>query len=147
MYFSCSMSTTKHMPHFSDEGMAICLDILRNHANRNFFLCEDVVQIINLFPHPINSPERTPFCKVEAVISLFSRIIDLENFKTTVEPLFEQFGTLFMHKRLGILNTFNPMCPEGECSCQTYCYIDTFITKSTSLPHMHFIRFLCPRFK
>ena len=69
--------------------------------------------LLRLFPHEYQGPPENLFCRVDAVVSMFSRIIDLENYSIVVQPLFSHVGAINMHSRLGILNTMNVMNPEG----------------------------------
>jgi hypothetical protein len=53
--------------------------------------------------------------RVELIIYLFGRIVDLHNFDLVIATL-SPFEVACLYCRLGILNIFNPMKPEG-CIC------------------------------
>lgn len=52
---------------------------------------------------------RQDFGRVQAIISLFSRIVDVERFSEVVLPRLREEELRELHHRLGILNVLNPV--------------------------------------
>jgi hypothetical protein len=65
--------------YFTEDSLREAIHTLKfNHTQKHYFLCYHVAALVNLFPHYTNSPPDFLHPRVEAVVTLFSRIIDLD---------------------------------------------------------------------
>lgn len=89
------------------------VDALCDLLSRVWLRCRHLALILRYFT--AGETNRTPnfgTYRVELVVTLYARVVDIHNFELILHVL-TAHEVACVHCRLGILNTFNPMTPEG----------------------------------
>lgn len=101
----------------SDEyKSAALLEFFESELGHLWLYCKYVALVLELFADFGTAP-RSNFgsYRVELLVMLFDRIIDLHNFEIIISVLTAEEQAA-VHARIGILNFFNPCKPEGSWS-------------------------------
>lgn len=70
-----------------------------------YFSVQQVQELMYMFPE-------TDFLRVQLLVTVFSKIIDLENLHNIIDNIFNHEERLEACHRLGVLNIFDPMNPD-----------------------------------
>lgn len=106
VYLMCELAPVVPCPRDMHARGSVCLtDILMASAG-NVFSCRQVERLIRLLPRGI------PGIRVEALVTLYGKIADLRNVARVLFALTMPERKAVMH-RIGILNLWDPMAPDG----------------------------------
>lgn len=103
-------------PNGSDEyKSAALLEFFETELSSVWLLCRQVSLIIQTFSFGNIPRSNVGSYRVEFLVNIFDKIIDLHNFEViTMQLNAEEHSALLA--RIGILNIFNPCKPEGGYS-------------------------------
>ncbi len=88
------------------------LDALETILSGRYLTCAQIGIILEKFPFGNIMMNDYSTYRVELIISLFSRIVDLINMEYVFKEL-ESFEIAMLYFRIGFLNLWNPLKPEG----------------------------------
>lgn len=106
------------------------LEILFDTFDTLFLLSRHMEMLVLLFHDLGTLPTSNNFgtYRVELVVGLFSNIVDLHNFEIVLRHL-SSYEVACIYCRIGILNIFNPMKPEGSLQLDMSRYDERMVVK------------------
>lgn len=90
------------------------LELLIETFETQFILCRHLELIVRIFEELgcLQMSDDFGSYRVELIVSLFTSVVDLHNFEIVLRRL-SSYETACLYCRLGMLNLYNPMKPEG----------------------------------
>jgi hypothetical protein len=106
------------------------LEILFETFETLFLLSRHLEMLVLLFHDLGTLPTSNNFgtYRVELIVGLFSNIVDLHNFEIVLRHL-SSYEVACIYCRIGILNIFNPMKPEGSFQLDLSRYDERMVVK------------------
>eukprot|EP01035_Chromulina_nebulosa_P022697 gene22697-29391_t len=92
------------------------IDLIEDFFGRIWIFCRHLALLLQCFL-PYGFVKQTKYFgtyRVELVITLFARLVDLHNFELVMAAL-SPYEAACVYARLGWLNIYNPCKPEGTC--------------------------------